>query len=57
MGLIAFLFGVVFGLTVAISLVLVSVYNLLYHSVPPEELRAFIREIKVTVRSYRRKKK
>lgn len=57
MAFIAFLFGMVMGLTIAVSIALVSIYNILYHSVPPEELRAFVKELRTALRVRNRRKK
>lgn len=56
MSLIAFLFGMVLAFVIGMALVLMTIYNILYHSVPQDELRAFLKDIRTAVRLFIKRK-
>jgi hypothetical protein len=56
MDLVNFMFGLSFGLTIALFIVALSLYSLLSATIPPDELRAFVREARLALRSFTRRR-
>jgi hypothetical protein len=56
MDLVNFMFGLSFGLTIALFVVVLSLYSLLNATIPPDELRAFVREVRLALRSFTRRR-
>lgn len=53
MDLVVFLFGIVLGLVISLVVIGASLYTLLSHTVPANEMRMFVKELKATLRTIR----
>ncbi len=56
MDLVNFMFGLSFGLIISLFIVVLSLYSLLNATIPPDELRAFVREARLALRSFTRRR-
>ena len=53
---LSMLFGLILGLILAIIVIGACVYGMVVHIVPAEEVEMFVREIRIALRRYNRRK-